>query len=149
MAGARVLRSYISHTNKKNIFRREMEYQQIMWLITLAFAAAGLFPLVYNLRHCYRAILNDARIISRDPALQSNFEILYAYPGGCRVSREREREFACGVERGHVVSWRGDLVCLFLSLIIRVEQAEETRPDFRYFVAEQCREFFFLSSRRS
>lgn len=69
-----------------------MEYQQIMWFITLAFAAAGLFPLVYNLRQCYKAILNDARIISRDPALQSNFEILYAYPGGCRVSKERERE---------------------------------------------------------
>ena len=61
-----------------------MEYAQIMCLFTLGFtASAGLFPLMYNLRQCYQAILNDARIISRDPALQSNFEILYAYPGGC------------------------------------------------------------------
>ena len=47
---------------------------------------ALLFPLIANLRSCYKAILNDARIISRDPALQSNFEVLYAYPGGCLES---------------------------------------------------------------
>lgn len=96
-----------------------MEYQQIMWFITLAFAAAGLFPLVYNLRQCYKAILNDARIISRDPALQSNFEILYAYPGGCRVSKERERESSpVGKNAGMLFRGVGIVVCLFLFLII-------------------------------
>lgn len=62
-----------------------MEHQQqIMWLAVGFCTAAGLLPLVYNVQHCYRAILNDARIISRDPALQSNLEVLYAYPGGRR-----------------------------------------------------------------
>lgn len=49
------------------------------WL--LVGAAVCVFPLLSNLARCYRAILNDARIISLDPALQGNFEILYAYPG--------------------------------------------------------------------
>ena len=38
-------------------------------------------PLVLNLGRCWEAILNDARVISRDPALQSKLEILFAYPG--------------------------------------------------------------------
>eukprot|EP00903_Cladosiphon_okamuranus_P012101 g11356.t1 len=40
-----------------------------------------LSPLMWNLGRCWKAILNDARIISRDPALQSKLEILFAYPG--------------------------------------------------------------------
>ncbi|CAM9178512.1 unnamed protein product, partial [Hapterophycus canaliculatus] len=37
--------------------------------------------IIWNLGSCYQAVLNDARIIELDPALQSKLEILYAYPG--------------------------------------------------------------------
>lgn len=37
--------------------------------------------ILWNLGGCYQAVLNDARIIELDPALQSKLEILYAYPG--------------------------------------------------------------------
>ncbi|CBJ26514.1 Serine O-acetyltransferase [Ectocarpus siliculosus] len=50
-----------------------------MFLLTAA--AIVLAPLLLNLGSCYRAVLNDARIISLDPALQSKLEVLYAYPG--------------------------------------------------------------------
>lgn len=49
--------------------------------VLLVLSAVVLLPLLANLPRCYRAILNDARIISKDPALQSQLEILYAYPG--------------------------------------------------------------------
>ncbi|CAB1109289.1 unnamed protein product [Ectocarpus sp. CCAP 1310/34] len=50
-------------------------------MFVLTAAAVVLAPLLLNLGSCYRAVLNDARIISLDPALQSKLEVLYAYPG--------------------------------------------------------------------
>lgn len=38
-------------------------------------------PLMWNVGRCWKHILNDARIISRDPALRNQLEILFAYPG--------------------------------------------------------------------
>lgn len=49
--------------------------------LLLISGAAVLLSLLLGIPQCYRAILNDARIISKDPALQSRLEILYAYPG--------------------------------------------------------------------
>lgn len=50
-------------------------------LTVAASIAAALFPLLINIANCYRAILNDAKIISLDPVLRSPIEVLYAYPG--------------------------------------------------------------------
>ena len=38
----------------------------------------GVLPLLLNVGTCYRAILNDAAMISLDPALSNPVEILYA-----------------------------------------------------------------------
>eukprot|EP00752_Nemacystus_decipiens_P011652 g10342.t1 len=49
--------------------------------LVVAAAVVLVAPLLWNLVGCWQAILNDARIISRDPALRSKLEILFAYPG--------------------------------------------------------------------
>lgn len=49
--------------------------------LVVAAAVVLVVPLMWNLGRCWEAILNDARVISRDPALQSKLEILFAYPG--------------------------------------------------------------------
>lgn len=51
-----------------------------MELLTIIAGFVG-SVIIWNLGSCYRAVLNDARIIELDPALQSKLEILYAYPG--------------------------------------------------------------------
>ncbi|CAM9835963.1 unnamed protein product, partial [Ectocarpus sp. 12 AP-2014] len=56
-------------------------YRATIDMFVLTAAAIVLAPLLLNLGSCYRAVLNDARIISLDPALQSKLEVLYAYPG--------------------------------------------------------------------
>lgn len=47
-------------------------------------------PLMWNIGRCWRDILNDARVISRDPALQSKVEVLFAYPGELLGPGERQ-----------------------------------------------------------
>lgn len=58
-------------------------------------------PLMWNLGRCWGAILNDARIISRDPALQSKLEILFAYPGeSLGLGGHQRGPWRCGLQRG-------------------------------------------------
>lgn len=52
-----------------------------MSFLLIAISLVVLAPLLANLPRCFRAILNDARVISKDPALRGSYEILYAYPG--------------------------------------------------------------------
>lgn len=84
---------YHSHHNLHDhqsglfIFLGEIIIIIIMLGQALAVVAAAIFvPLLWNLGHCWRAIVNDANIISLDPALQSKLEVLYAYPGEFKPS---------------------------------------------------------------
>lgn len=89
-----------------------------MSLLLIAVSLIALAPLLANLPRCFRAILNDARVISKDPALRGSYEILYAYPGALWYSSFRVRSSpVCGIAAVSLAH-RAPAACLYRFIVL-------------------------------